>query len=300
MDADYLIDRARLKRRIQVWRSLSIVIFLLLGLLFVIKFEGIFTEDYIARIKIENLIYNDPKRLAAIDKALRDKNAKALIVRINSAGGTIVGGEALFKTISRFRKEKPVIAVMEELATSAGYLVAVSANRIYAHEGTVTGSIGVIFKAAEVTELLKKLGIKFELIKSSPLKSEPSPFSKFTPMAKKATKSLVEDMYKMFVRIVSERRKIKVENVRRIADGRLFTGRMAVANGLVDQIGDERQAKLWLEKKINAQNPIPIRDINIQREASDWLQFLTANMPKTPFSEGLILDGLVSVWHPWN
>ena len=180
MDADYLIDRARLKRRIQVWRSLSIVIFLLLGLLFVMKFEGIVTKDYIARIKIENLIYNDPKRLAAIDKALRDQNAKALIVRINSAGGTIVGGEALFKTISRFRKKKPVIAVMDELATSAGYLVAVSANRIYAHEGTVTGSIGVIFKAAEVTELLKKLGIKFELIKSSPLKSEQSPFSKFT------------------------------------------------------------------------------------------------------------------------
>tara|TARA_B100000686_G_C16619679_1_gene878506 strand:+ start:269 stop:1171 length:903 start_codon:yes stop_codon:yes gene_type:complete len=300
MDADYLIDRQRLKKRILLWRTFAIVTLLMFIAALIIKFGSFGSGAYIARIKVENLIHNEPRRLAIIEKVLRDKDAKALIVRINSPGGTVVGGEALYKALSRFRREKPVVAIMDELATSAGYLVAVGANRIIAHEGTITGSIGVIFQTAEITELLKKLGVKFEAIKSTPLKSEPSPFTKFTPKTRKATKRLVDDIYNMFIQIIAKNRNLKLEKVRILADGRLYTGRMAVKNGLVDEIGDELQAKIWLEKEIKIKKSIPIRDITIQRGLKNWLDYASSFLQKSPISERLILDGLVSVWHAQN
>ena len=300
MDADYLIDRQRLKKRILLWRTFAIVTLLMFIAALIIKFGSFGSGAYIARIKVENLIHNEPRRLAIIEKVLRDKDAKALIVRINSPGGTVVGGEALYKALSRFRREKPVVAIMDELATSAGYLVAVGANHIIAHEGTITGSIVVIFQTAEITELLKKLGVKFEAIKSTPLKSEPPPFTKFTPKTRKATKRLVDDIYNMFIQIIAKSRNLKLEKVRILADGRLYTGRMAVKNGLVDEIGDELQAKIWLEKEIKINKSTPIRDITIHRGLENWLDYASSFLQKSQISDRLILDGLVSVWHAHN
>ena len=300
MDADYLIDRQRLKKRVLLWRTFSVITLLLFIAALTIKFGNGGSGDYIARIKVENVIQSDPDRLAVIEKILRDKDAKALIVRINSPGGTVVGGEALYKALYRFRKEKPVVAIMDELATSAGYLVAVGADHIFAHEGTITGSIGVIFQTAEITELLKKIGVKFEAIKSAPLKSEPSPFTKFTPKTRKATKLLVDDIYSMFIQIIAKSRNLKLEQVRILADGRLYTGRMAVKNGLVDEIGDERQAKIWLEKEIKINKSTPIRDITTRGRLENWLDYVSSFLQKSPISERLILDGLVSVWHAKN
>ncbi len=299
MDADYLIDRRRLKRRVTFWRTAAIVAIVAAVTVGIYKFTGAETGDYIARLKIENVIHNDLKRLAAIDEIRKDDDVKALIVRINSPGGTVVGGEALYKALNRVRKEKPVIAVMDELATSAGYMVAVAADHIIAHEGTVTGSIGVLFQTAEVTDLLSKLGIKFEAIKSAPLKAEPSPFSKITPKVRAATKFLVDDMYAMFVNMVATGRNMKPEKVRDLADGRVYTGRMALKNGLIDAIGGERQAKSWLTAEKKIKKSLPIRDIRIRREVEDWLDYASSLVQKTSLSERLTLDGLVSVWHPW-
>ncbi|NKB18936.1 MAG: signal peptide peptidase SppA [Alphaproteobacteria bacterium] len=299
MDADYLIDRRRLKRRITFWRTAAIFAIVAAVTAGIYKYSGVESGDYIARLTIKNVIHNDLKRLAAIERVRKDDDIKALIVRINSPGGTVVGGEALYQALNRVRKEKPVIAVMDELATSAGYMIAVAADRIIAREGTVTGSIGVLFQTAEVTDLLNKLGIKFEAIKSAPLKAEPSPFSKITPKVRAATKLLVDDMYAMFVDMVAKGRDMKLEKVRNLADGRVYTGRMALKNGLIDAIGGERHAKSWLVKEKKITKSLPIRDIRIRREVEDWLEYATSLIQKTSISERLILDGLVSVWHPW-
>jgi len=298
MDADYLIDRQRLKRRLTFWRTAAIITIMAAIGIGALKYTGVKTGDYIAQLNITNFIHNDLERLAAIEGIRIDDDAKALIIRINSPGGTVVGGEALHRALDRVRKKKPVIAIMDEIATSAGYMVAIASDRIIAHEGTITGSIGVLIQTAEVTDLLHKLGIRFEAIKSAPLKAEPSPFSKITPKVRTATKLLVDDMYKMFVRMVAKGRDMKIQKVRELADGRVYTGRMALKIGLIDEIGGELQAKNWLGKNKKIKKSLPVRNIRSQSGVKDWLDYAISLVQKTSLSERLILDGLVSVWHP--
>ena len=298
MEADYLIDRRRLKRRIAFWRTGALVLIVAAIGFGAIKYSDPKSSNYIARLKITNVIHNDLERLAAIETIRADEDVKALIVRINSPGGTVVGGEALHKALNRVRRQKPVIAIMDELATSAGYMVAIASDRVIAHGGTITGSIGVLMQTAEVTDLLNKLGIKVEAIKSSPLKAEPSPFSKITPEVRGATKILVDDMYKMFVEMVSKGRNMEIQKVRELADGRVYTGRMALKIGLVDEIGGERQAKNWLISKKKIDKSLPVIDIRPENSVKRWLDYAISLIQKTSISERLILDGLVSVWHP--
>jgi len=298
MEADYLIDRRRLKRRITFWRTAAIILIIAAVAVGAQRYADPKAGNYIARLKITNFIHNDIERLAAIEKVRSDENVKALIVRINSPGGTVVGGEALYEALNRVRKQKPVIAIMDELATSAGYMVAIASDRVIAHAGTITGSIGVLMQTAEVTDLLYKLGIKVEAIKSGPLKAEPSPFSKITPKVREVSKFLVDDMYVMFVEMVAKGRNIKIQKVRELADGRVYTGRMALKIGLVDEIGGERQAKNWLINKRKIDKSLPVLDIRPSNRINRWLDYAISLIQKTSISERLILDGLVSVWHP--
>ena len=298
LDADYLVDRNRLKRRLTIWRVVAIVVTVALVATAVGRFTGTTSRDHIARLTIQRVIVNDFDRLKAIDKAISNPQIKGVILRINSPGGTIVGGEALHKSLARLAEKKPVVAVMGDLATSAGYMVAVPAHHIVAREGTITGSIGVLFQTAEITDLLGNLGIAVDSIKSGPLKAEPSPFEKMSPEIRRATQTLVDDMFDMFVTMVATHRNMTPEKVRALADGRVFTGRMAVKNGLIDGIGGEREARRWLEDNREIEKNLPVRDLRIRRPVPAWFDRIASLTRKTVFSERLTLDGLVAVWHP--
>ena len=297
-DADFLLDRGRLKRRLTFWRVAAIVVAVILVVTAIGRFAGTASQDHIARLTVQRVIVHDHDRLSAVADAMDDPQIKAVMIRINSPGGTVVGGEALHKALVRLAEKKPVVAVMGDLATSAGYMVAVPAHHIVAREGTITGSIGVLFQTAEITDLLGNLGISVDAITSGPLKAEPSPFKKLTPAARRATQSLVDDMFDMFVNMVATSRKMSPEKVRLLADGRVFTGRMAVKNGLIDAIGGEREARRWLEENKGVEKDLPVRDLRIQRPVPDWVDHLASLTRKTVFSERLTLDGLVAVWHP--
>jgi len=298
LDADYLIDRHRLKRRVTFWRIATIVIAVVLVATAIGRFSGATSRSYIARLDVEQIIVNDPDRINALDAIIDDSNVKALLVAINSPGGTVVGGEALYQALVRTGKKIPVVAVMGDLATSAGYMIAVASDHIIAREGTITGSIGVLFQTAEVTDLLDKLGISVEAIKSGPLKAEPSPFTKLTPAVRQATQILVDDMFDMFVGMVATHRNMNPGKVRSLADGRVFTGRMALKEGLIDAIGGEREALQWLTEKKGLDADLPVRKLTVKRDVRDWFQHLSSRALKTVISERLTLDGLVSVWHP--
>ncbi len=298
LDADYLVDRNRLKRRLAVWRALAVLAAVIVVVVGVGRFTGISPRSHIAAIDVENVIVNDLDRVKALEDAADDSSIKALIVYINSPGGTVVGGENLYRALRAFAAKKPVVAVMGDLATSAGYMVAVATDQIFAREGTITGSIGVLFHTAEFTDLLGKLGISVDAIKSAPLKAEPSPFSKVTPEVRRATQQLVDDMFEMFVGMVADNRKLTRDQVRALADGRVYTGRMAVQNGLVDAIGGEKEAIGWLAANKGLDPTLPVRSLRIRREVQDWLEEVSSMVQKTFFSERLKLDGLVSVWHP--
>jgi protease-4 len=298
LDADYLIDRHRLKRHVTFWRVTSIIIAVALVVTAIGRFSGAGSDSYIARLDVDQVILNDPDRLKALDALINNSNAKALLVAINSPGGTVVGGEALYHALVRTRAKIPVVAVMGDLATSAGYMIAVASDHIVAHKGTITGSIGVLFQTAEITELLTKLGISVEAIKSGPLKAEPSPFKKLTPAVRQSTQLLVDDMFAMFVSMVVDQRKMSQEKVRSLADGRVFTGRMALKEGLIDAIGGEREALQWLAANKGLEKNLPVRKLTIKRNVEDWFEHLSSLARKTVISERLTLDGLVSVWHP--
>ena len=297
-DADALVDRRRLKRRLLLWRGLAIVAVVALVVAAVGRLSGFTGGDYVARVSVNGIIVNDSARLELLDRLARDSNAKAVILRIDSPGGTVVGGEALFKAIGQVAEKKPVVAVMNQVGTSAAYMIALATDRIFVHEGTITGSIGVILQATQITGLLEKLGIETESIKSGPLKAVPNPLEPITPEGRRATQLLVDDLFDMFVNMVVERRELPKPDVRKLADGRVFTGRMAVRNGLVDQIGGELEARDWLSKERDVAKSVRVRDVRARRRVDRWFDRLDGLARKTVFSERLTLDGLVSVWHP--
>jgi len=298
LDADRLIDRRRLKRRLSFWRLAAIVAVVGLIAVAVGRYADGVSGAYVAKLTVEGIILDDAERTAALEAVGRDDRAKALVVYIDSPGGSVVGGESLFRGLRAVATAKPVVAVMGDLATSAGYMAAIGADRVFARAGSVTGSIGVIMQSADVTGLLDKLGIKPEIIKSGPLKAQPNPLEPFSAEAREATRVVVADIFDLFVEMVVERRDMAREDVLALADGRVFTGRQAKANGLVDDLGGEAEARRWLAEVHDVPEGLPAHAVEIAREDGWWRAFLGSVVGKSVFSERLRLDGLVSVWHP--
>ena len=298
LDSDHVVDRRRLKRHLLLWRVAAIVATVAAVVAVAGGVRELTGGDHVARLTVKSLIFDDPWRDAALADVAQDSSAHALLVRIDSPGGTVVGGEALYHSLRAVAEKKPVIAMMGELATSAGYMTALGANRIVARAGSLTGSIGVIMQSADVTGLLDKLGIKPFSIKSRPLKAQPNPLEPLTEEARKATKAVVLDFFEFFVDLVVERRNMPRETVLGLADGRIFTGRQALASGLVDEIGGETQARQWLDDTHGIAASLPVRDVVVEHGEEFWRDVIGNALGKMLSSERLSLDGLVSLWHP--
>jgi protease-4 len=219
-------------------------------------------------------------------------------VRIDSPGGTVVGGESLYRNLRKVAESKPVVATIGQMGTSAGYMTALGADHIVARSGTLTGSIGVILQTADVTSLLEKLGVKPQTIKSRPLKAQPNPFEPMTDEVREATRAVVLDTFELFVDLVAESRQMPRDRVLELADGRMFTGRQARVAGLVDELGGEGEARRWLEETHAIAADLPVRDVSIDYDSDIWRDLVQKALGKALFSERLRLDGLISVWHP--
>jgi protease IV len=298
LDADYLVERQRLKRRLLLWRIIALVIIGGVALSTFTDIKNLAAGDHIARLNVSGILVDDLDREQALDELRNDADVLALIVRIDSPGGTIVGGESLYRQLRAVGTEKPVVAVMGSMATSAGYMTALGTDHLFAREGSLTGSIGVLMQTANVTGLLEKIGIKPDTIKSGPLKAQPNPLEVTTPEARQAIKDVVMDMYGMFVEMVAERRNMDLDQAKALADGRVYSGRQALANGLIDAIGSEAEAVDWLEKTREIPSGMAIRNVVIERPGQAWQNFINGLVGKTLFSERLTLDGLISLWHP--
>jgi protease-4 len=315
LDAVSVTDRRHLKRRLTAWRIAAV--------LFAILFFGaLMVSDqnfagsagflpHIARVTVSGIITDDRKTIELLDKVGKSNQVKAVILDINSPGGTTTGGEAMYDAIRRLAEKKPVVAVCGTLATSAAYIVALATDRIFVYGNTITGSVGVLFQWADVTELLHTLGIKVEEVKSGPLKAVPSPFEPVDEKTRALSEEMVQEAKTWFVNLVAERRKIDPSAIPGLTDGRIYSGRQAVDFKLVDQIGDERDAKTWLSKERNVSSGLKIVDWKPQEESSGllgWLIHSTASLAGVSVEKiagflgqvtaTLKLDGLVSVWHP--
>src|SRR5262249_54749371 len=233
---------------------------------------------HIARVQVSGIITDDQKMQDLLDKVGKSDRVKAVILDINSPGGTTTGGEAMYDAIRRLAEKKPVVAVCGTLATSAAYIVALATDRIFVYGNTITGSVGVIFQWADVTELLHTLGIKVEEVKSGPLKAVPSPFEPADEKTRALSEEMVQEAKTWFVNLVAERRKIGPAAVPGLTDGRIYSGRQAVDLKLVDQIGDERDAKTWLTKERNVPSGLKVVDWKPEQESSGLFGWLFQSM----------------------
>ncbi len=320
LDSDVIVDRRRIRRKLTFWRVLAVII--AIGAIAVIGTlaspggrSAFTTTGSIARINIEGLIRSDQERVEALER-LEKSQAAAVVVHINSPGGTTAGSEQLYDSLVRLKAKKPLVVVVEGLAASGGYITAIASDHIVAQQSSLVGSIGVLFQFPNFTDLLKTVGVKVEEVKSSPLKAAPNGFEPTSPEARDALDALVKDSYAWFKGLVKDRRGMDDAQLAKVSDGRVFTGRQAVELKLIDQLGDEKTAIAWLESQKGVKKDLPVRDYKLSPRFGD-LTFLRTAASITLEALGLStiahqieqagvaqavdrlsLDGMLALWHP--
>ena len=212
--------------RLTFWRVAGIA-FLALALssaaLRTESMRSLIEPEQIARITIEGMIVESRDQLRMLDKIAKDDKVKALLVFVNSPGGTTAGGEVLFDALRKVAAKKPVVAQFGTVAASAGYIVGMGADHIVSHGNTITGSIGVIAQWPEVSALLDKLGVKMNEIKSGTLKATPSMFAPLDDGGRQVTQGMVNEGFKWFLSLVETRRGIKTAEIDGLEQGRIFS-----------------------------------------------------------------------------
>jgi protease IV len=320
LDADLIVDRRRMRRKLTFWRviAIGVIVLAIAGVAALGSNRAGFTgvRPYIARVTIEGLIRGDRDRVQAIDRLTRSSLARAVIVHVDSPGGTTAGSEQLYDSLTRLRDKKPVVIVVDSLAASGAYITALAGDHIVAQQTSLVGSIGVLFQYPNFADLLDKIGVKVEGVKSSPLKASPNGFEPTSPEAKAALESIIKDSYAWFKGLVQDRRHLSDSELQTVSDGRVFTGHQAIGLKLVDELGDERAALAWLAKEKNVDAKLPVRDYELRGRFSD-LPFLHASVVALLDATGLSalarrlgdwgmvaeverfnLDGLLALWHP--
>jgi protease-4 len=315
--ADDLIDRRHLRRKLTFWR-IAAILFVAIGIVGVSAWLyradiGGSSVNHIAKVKIEGTILEDQDLLDRLKDIRESSSVKGVIVAINSPGGTTAGGEAIFDAVRELAGEKPVVAQVGTLAASAGYMIASATDHIVARQSSIVGSIGVLVQFPNFTGLMEKVGITLDEIKSSPLKAEPSPFNPTTDEERAMIRSLIMDSYEWFVGLIVDRRGMSRAEVLALADGSIFTGRQAVENKLVDQLGGEKEAVAWLEGK-GVEKDLKVVEWKPKEKGAYSMFFGSslvnaiaerlgfpgqgADLLKGLGADRIFLDGLVSVWQP--
>ena len=309
--ADYLVDRRKLRRQLTTWRVAALALALVAVLVAAFRFGGFggVSGPHIAKLELSGIITGDEDTL----RKLRDigrSNAVAAILEIDSPGGTTEGSEVLYEEIRRLEQKKPVVAVVGSMAASGAYIAALGADRIFAHGNSIVGSIGVLVQFPNFAGLMDKIGVKYEAIKSSPLKAAPNGFEPTSDAARDAIGALVADSFAWFKDLVRERRGLSAEELAKVADGRVFNGRQGLPLKLIDALGGEREAIAWLEHEKGVATGLPVRDWSPPpnfagfrmsslaaafADAMGW-RGLADSLHRASITSPGSVDGLMSIW----
>ncbi len=255
-------------------KYIKIILFVILAVIFVramLVMVGIgkdkpTSDNRVAIIDFDGEIFMSDNFIKQLEKLKKDKTVKGIIIRVNSPGGAVAPSNAIYDYIVSI--DKPVYVAMGSVAASGGYLISLGADKIYAMPSTITGSIGVIMTLLNTEELMKKIGVKSVILKSGKYKDVGNPDREMTEDERKVLMSVVLDLYEQFVETVASRRNMKINEVKKIADGRIFTGRMAKELKLVDNLGTWREAYQEMKNSLN------IKDLEYfeVEEPKEWWQ----------------------------
>jgi protease-4 len=296
LESDLLIDRHRLKRRLAVWRIVAVLAVVLAGVV-AIPGGARVGGQHIARYTIAGMIGDGREQIEALADLRKDSSVSAILLHLDTPGGAVSGGEGIHAAVESLAAVKPVVAVMDGMAASAGYMIAVATPHIVARESTLTGSIGVIMELGDISGLLEKIGVKPDQLVSGPLKGQPSFTQPLSGPGRAYLQGLVMDLFEQFVGLVAQGRHMDPAKVRTLADGRAFTGRQALAAGLVDEIGGEAEAITWLQSQRHLPADLPVTDVL----KGTWIQRMAATSLSSVVvaaKDALRVDGVWAVWQP--
>jgi len=320
LDADHIVDRRRMRRKLTFWRALAVAVAIVaIGAFAVLRGPRdiiVPGTDRISRVTISGIILGNRDRVEALTRLSKASDTRAVIVHVDSPGGTVAGSEQLYRALRLVAEKKPTVVVVDGTAASGGYLAAMAADHIVAQDNSIVGSIGVILQYPNVTDLLKTVGVQVETIRSTPLKATPDGLEPTSPQARAAAESMVMDSYAWFRNVVQERRKVSGDALEKVVDGRVFTGRQAIDLKLIDKLGDEQTAIDWLAKEKGVDPGLPVRNWRLTSRFSE-LSFLHLGTAAVLDAVGLgalarrleeagtmqalerlNLDGLLALWHP--
>jgi protease-4 len=317
LETETVLDRRRLRRSVSIWRGAGIaaIAVALCALAFGgDKLASLSGEKQIARVAIEGTITEDREQLKLLKDIADDNSVSGVLLFVNSPGGTTTGGEALYEGIRALAKKKPVVAQFGTVAASAAYIAGLATDHIVARGNSITGSIGVIVQWPEFDQLLDKVGVKVNEVKSGTLKASPSPFAPLDDGSKKVVEDMVADGFKWFVGLVETRRGVKATDIPGLLEGRIFSGREALQAKLVDQLGGEDEAVKWLKDTKGVAQDAKVTDWKPGNSNSYGFLGMSSGVVGWLFGQSaagvadfllrdrtistLGLDGLLSVWHP--
>ena len=276
---------------------------LFLGVAFIISTlvllsENKFTQkETIAKINLEGIISDKNDFIDRVENINKNENIKGLLVVVNSPGGTFVSSKEVYDTLEKISKKIPTSVYMREIATSGAYLASLGVDKIFANNGTITGSIGVILQTAELTSLLEKLGIQPIVIKSGQLKAVPNPLENVDEENLSYMKKIIDRLQKEFIELVEKKRNLGVEAKSKISDGRIFTSKQAKALNLIDYVGNESDAIEWIKSEGNLSDEVNILELDA---VNSFLDILKLNVLKKSFNffDLNLNNGILAIWTP--
>jgi len=229
------------------------------GLTFFLKEDaGLSFGNRIGVVSIRGLITDSRSVVEQLKKYRNDSRVKAIILRIDSPGGGTAASQEIYREVQRTVTKKKVIASMGNVAASGGYYVALAADKIVANPATLTGSIGVIMEVSNIKELLQKIGVSREAIKSGPYKDIGSPVREMKPEERRLLEEVIQNVHQQFIEVVSKGRRLSREQVEKIADGRIFTGQQAKTMGLIDELGSFEDAVDLAKKMVGLSGDVKL------------------------------------------
>lgn len=263
-----------------IWISIAaiILLFIVFRMFGSSSSSGFLGGDKIAVVRLEGLILSAEEVNKELEHFADRSDVKAIVLRINSGGGVVGASQEIYEKVKKVNQIKPVIVSVNNAAASGAYYAALESSRIVANSGSLVGSIGVILDYPVVNELLDKLGLRFETVKSGDLKDSGSPSRPVTEEDREYFQAVVDDQHKQFISAVAEGRSLSLDEVREIADGRIFTGNQALRLSLIDTIGTFDDA-IAIAGEVSGIKGKP-KKIEVRKDRRSILDILFSDIPK--------------------